>query len=454
MRKAGILEDPYEGDQPYIFISYSHIDQPEVIKIIRLLQEMRYRVWYDAGIDPGTEWDENIAEHIEQCAFFLAMISTNYINSLNCKDEIKYARDLGKSQILVYLEETQLPGAMRMRMGRLQAVYKSGYDSEEAFIRKLLEAKGIEQCYEKEDEILKWMREEFHLEELINNLTDTEESEDDLHEDDWKPVCSALKLETEDGTYSIEVRCTILDWVEYDQNRYLILIPEDEESEERMEMESGDDVFIVRAEKNDRGQYRYFMFENDETANAVFELFKNKNNGFCFVDFDQDTCVRRIADKTPELDEKDDSDIEDDWYDEDEDYGRGLRGKIQNLISRADEEFLVMILEVIPVALAVMIGFWAYGEVLAFMFGVWVYGKVVFWNIRETGMTVFWVGCIIFMAALFLFWFDVGNIQDVLPLVKNKEIGWRRTLGLVVWSLAIIAMVTIAEMIICPIVLR
>ena len=32
-------------------------------------------------------------------------------------------------------------------------------------------------------------------------------------------------------------------------NRYLILIPEDEESEERMEMESGDDVCIVRAEK-------------------------------------------------------------------------------------------------------------------------------------------------------------------------------------------------------------
>lgn len=110
MRKAGILEDPYEGDQPYIFISYSHIDRPEVIKIIRLLQGKRYRVWYDEGIDPGTEWDENIAEHIEKCEFFLAMISANYINSLNCKDEIKYARDLGKSQTLVYLEETQLPG--------------------------------------------------------------------------------------------------------------------------------------------------------------------------------------------------------------------------------------------------------------------------------------------------------------------------------------------------------
>ena len=80
-----------------------------------------------------------------------------------------------------------------------------------------MEAKGIEQCYEKEGEILKWMREEFHLEELINNLADIEKSEDDLLEDDWRPVCSALKLEKKMATYSIEVRCAILDWVEYDQ---------------------------------------------------------------------------------------------------------------------------------------------------------------------------------------------------------------------------------------------
>lgn len=139
-----------------------------------------------------------------------------------------------------------------------------------------MEAKGIEQCYEKEDEILKWMREEFHLEELINNLADIEKSEDDLLEDDWRPVCSALKLEKEDGTYSIEVRCAILDWVEYDQNRYLILIPEDEESEERMEMESGDDVCIVRAEKNDRGQYCISCLRMRRQLNAVFELSKQE----------------------------------------------------------------------------------------------------------------------------------------------------------------------------------
>lgn len=272
------------------------------------------------------------------------------------------------------------------------------------------------------------MREEFHLEELINNLADIEKSEDDLLEDDWRPVCSALKLEKEDGTYSIEVRCAILDWVEYDQNRYLILIPEDEESEERMEMESGDDVCIVRAEKNDRGQYRYFMFENDETANAVFELFKNKNNGFCFVDFDQDTCVRRITDKTPELNEKDDLDIEDEWYYEDEDYGGGLRGKIQNLVSRSDQ----MVLE------AVLLGF-------LYVLEIWVNAEIVF---RIVGVpSVLWIGIIIICGTFMLLWVDVGNIQDVLPLLKNKKTGWH-LLGFAAWLMVIIAVVTIAEVII------
>ena len=82
---------------------------------------------------------------------------------------------------------------MRMRMGRLQAVYKSGYDSEKAFIRKLLEAKGIEQCYEKKMKFWNgW--EKNYLEELINNLADIEKSEDDLLEDDWRPVMFCTEI--------------------------------------------------------------------------------------------------------------------------------------------------------------------------------------------------------------------------------------------------------------------
>ena len=58
---------PYAGKEKYIFISYSHRDTYQAFEIITRLKKNGYRVWFDGGIDPGTEWDENIAFHINDC---------------------------------------------------------------------------------------------------------------------------------------------------------------------------------------------------------------------------------------------------------------------------------------------------------------------------------------------------------------------------------------------------
>ena len=136
-------DKPYEGDKPHIFISYSHKDRTEVFGIIRELQNNGYRVWYDEGIDPASEWDENIAEHISECSYLIAFISPNYIESQNCRDEISYARDLNKDRLLVYLEETDLPAGMAMRLMRLQAIHKYRYRTSPDFYEKLFAAHGI-----------------------------------------------------------------------------------------------------------------------------------------------------------------------------------------------------------------------------------------------------------------------------------------------------------------------
>ncbi|MBQ1488402.1 MAG: toll/interleukin-1 receptor domain-containing protein, partial [Lachnospiraceae bacterium] len=47
---------PYEGKEKYIFISYSHKDTDRVMPIISRLMNEGFRVWYDDGISPGTEW--------------------------------------------------------------------------------------------------------------------------------------------------------------------------------------------------------------------------------------------------------------------------------------------------------------------------------------------------------------------------------------------------------------
>lgn len=134
---------PYSGKKAYIFISYAHKDKKEVYPIIDKLLNDGFRIWYDDGIDPGTEWDENIAKHIEECGYFIPFISENYLKSSNCKDELNFARDLDKDRFLVYLENVNLPSGMNMRLSRLQNIHKYAYDSFDEFYNKLLTAKGI-----------------------------------------------------------------------------------------------------------------------------------------------------------------------------------------------------------------------------------------------------------------------------------------------------------------------
>lgn len=127
---------PYKGKEPYIFISYAHKNSDAIFPIIAHLQQNGYRVWYDGGIDPGVEWDENIALHINDCRYFIAFMSEAYLESSNCKDELNYARDKEKQRLLVYLEEIQLPEGMSMRLNRLQAIHKYKYKNEENFYQR------------------------------------------------------------------------------------------------------------------------------------------------------------------------------------------------------------------------------------------------------------------------------------------------------------------------------
>lgn len=129
---------------PFIFISYSHKDSDRVCPIIERLKKEGFNVWYDDGIEPGSEWDENIANHISQCGYFIAFISENYLGSSNCKDELNFSRDLNKDRLLVYLEEVALSGGMAMRMNRNQAIYWDKCEDKEKAYQKLFSAVGIE----------------------------------------------------------------------------------------------------------------------------------------------------------------------------------------------------------------------------------------------------------------------------------------------------------------------
>ena len=145
---AGCIEyHPYKGKEPYVFVSYSHKNIFDALQIIRHLQSEGYRVWYDEGIDPGTEWDENIASHIKACSIFVALLSNEYINSSNCKDELSFARDLEKKRLLIYLHDSiKMPDGMGMRTNRLQNIHKYRYSDDMTFFEKLKETDGLHDC--------------------------------------------------------------------------------------------------------------------------------------------------------------------------------------------------------------------------------------------------------------------------------------------------------------------
>ena len=129
----------YNGDEPYIFVSYSHKDSELVFAEIKLLNELGYNVWYDEGIAPGNEWTEEIANALEGCALFIVFFTPNSAESDNVQNEIDFVLDDKKPCIAVHLRETTLRGRTRLRLGMKQAIIKYTMLQEE-YIYKLTSA--------------------------------------------------------------------------------------------------------------------------------------------------------------------------------------------------------------------------------------------------------------------------------------------------------------------------
>jgi hypothetical protein len=129
----------YKGEEPYIFISYSHRDSDVVFSIIEKFNEMGYNIWYDEGIDPGNEWPEEIAKALAACALFIVFISPRSINSVYVNKEISFAMGRELPVLAIHLEETTLTLSLELLIGSNQAIMK--YDMpEEQFYAKCYDA--------------------------------------------------------------------------------------------------------------------------------------------------------------------------------------------------------------------------------------------------------------------------------------------------------------------------
>ena len=135
--------DAYAGEEPFVFVSYAHKDGHLVYPEIKALHDSGVRIWFDGGIDPGNEWAEDISKALEKAHIFLVFITPAAVESNNVRDEIGLALSEKKTFVAVHLQETQLPGSLKLRMSRLQAILKYNM-TEENFRKKLLSCLSVE----------------------------------------------------------------------------------------------------------------------------------------------------------------------------------------------------------------------------------------------------------------------------------------------------------------------
>lgn len=131
----------YRGNDPYVFVSYSHEDDELVYPEIEWLHGEGFNIWYDEGISPGSRWSDALARALSGSSHFVFLVTPNSAASQNCTDEVGFALEKGKPLLAIHLAETELPDGLALRLGSRQAIMKY-VENDTAYRAKVTEALG------------------------------------------------------------------------------------------------------------------------------------------------------------------------------------------------------------------------------------------------------------------------------------------------------------------------
>lgn len=123
-----ILKKPYD-----IFISYPHAKESEMVAISDAIEKKQLKIWTDKKhLKGGDEFDDVIANAIDQSKVFLFLWYEETEESSYCGKELEYALDLNK-RIIPYRCSKKLDGSTEMgkKIGRRNWLDADKYDYEE-----------------------------------------------------------------------------------------------------------------------------------------------------------------------------------------------------------------------------------------------------------------------------------------------------------------------------------
>ena len=292
----------YRGDEPYIFVSYAHKNAEAVFAEINRWNKQGYNIWYDEGIAPGNEWEEEIAKALENCRLFVVFITPDSIESKNCRDEIYYALDSGLPIIAIHLTQTNLKGGLKLRMSSIQAILKYNLNEEE-YIYKYVTAfneygfriPAILRNSEKTDnyEPLEMNQQNLQMLTEIFLKKDPQTSAVGLSKDTWilaehKALCTfkiaeAADFDSEKKTTNLEPLGYRTEPIEFAMERYISIL-----------QSAGYDLFRPISNEEKEALFRQVKAEIDKTdSSGKLEQIKSAYSNFIeIVDMVNDAHIR------------------------------------------------------------------------------------------------------------------------------------------------------------------
>src|SRR5690606_27428755 len=88
---------------PKIFISYSHVDEKHMLRLVSMLKPLEkqgiFHIWHDRAITAGDEWYQEIQNAINTCDLALLLVSIDFLNSR-------------------FIQEDELPRLLQLRKER------------------------------------------------------------------------------------------------------------------------------------------------------------------------------------------------------------------------------------------------------------------------------------------------------------------------------------------------
>ena len=137
---------PYDGTEKYIFISYAHKDSKRVLPLIEGLAQAGFRVWFDEGIEAGSEWPMFVEDRLDGCDKMVYFVTEASVESKNCRNEVNLALESGKEVLVAYLDRTKLKYGMRLQLSSSQSIFRDKFADDADFLRSITEAKLLSEC--------------------------------------------------------------------------------------------------------------------------------------------------------------------------------------------------------------------------------------------------------------------------------------------------------------------